>query len=406
MFVFACYYFVMEKDEVCVCGKIHKLLTKEIFVGKNAIEKLLSFVKESGFEKILVFNEDKNQSDFLFSMFEENKIKAEIMTIENVKPTEFFAKNIEPKDVDVVVAVGREELISVAKYFAFSLGLDLIAFPKGNFVDWTFSSFSRLFDGVQFCFYGTTSPIAIFVEEENKANDYQTNYIASKFFTQFDKEFEKLVFRSEHCCRMQDFLNKTLKDYFWGNENQSLFLKNVWTLVRLGQAMTFFGETKYFFGGDKAICDMLQSLHCGDFLELESLALKLAMNSYAVFLKNSQNYNVMNLNLQIKEASTLLKVSSTEVIRRLCDNKILMPNKEVCSRFCNFQPYLKKYFEKTISKMFKIQTSFCLSENVVLKNHLNGEKILHAFAVSASFGKVPTLLSMIEAYGFMDKLLE
>lgn len=396
----------MEKDEVCACGKIHWLSTKNIFVGKNAIEKLLSFVKECVFEKVFVLNEEINEREWLFSLFEKNQIQAEILTIENLKPTEFLAKSIEQKDADVVVAIGREELVSVAKYFAFSLGLDLIVFPKGNFVDWTFSSFSRLFDGVQFCFYGTVSPIGIFVEEESKPNDYQTNYVASKFLSQFDKEFEKLVFRSEHCQLMQNFMKQTLNDYFCKNSNQTLSSKNIWTLIRIGQAMTFFGETKYFFGGEKQICDMLQSLHGGDFLELESLALKLAMNSYAVFLKKPQNYNVMNLNLQIKETSKLLKIPSTEVIKRLCDNKILMPSKDVCSRFSNFQPYLKNCFETTVSKMFKIQTSFCLSENVVLKNHLNGDKILHAFAVSALFGKVPTLLSLIESYGYMDKLFE
>lgn len=404
-YVWACYYFFMEKsDKICSCGKVHENQTEFVFVGENADLRLVDFVKKKSFENVILFSDDKKKSEELSVLFEKNQIKTQVMLISFCKPFEFFARKLESKDADVLVAVGSEELVSVAKYFSFSNQIDLIVFPEGNFTDWTFSSFARLHDGVQFCFYRTSSPLAIFVEEEKRPNNFQTYYVSSKFLVLFDKEFERLVFKKDNCENMQNFFKKTLKNYL--TIDASLSSKNVWTLIRLGMAMSFFGETKYFFGGDKLVCDILQSICLGDFLELETIALKLAINSYATFLSCSRNQGVANLNFQIKKISELLKIPATEVIKRLGDNSILMPQKEIWMRFCSFQPYLKKHFDKMASKMFKIQTSFFLDENIVKKNNLNGEKILHAFGVSASFGKVPTLLGLIEACGYLDKLFE
>lgn len=393
-----------KNDKICECGKVHENQTEFIFVGENAFCHLIEFVKEKCFENVLLFCDDEKNRKECSEELKKNQIQFQVVFLENCKPFEFFARKLESKNADVVVAVGKEELVSVAKYFSFSNELELIVFPEKNFTDWTFSSFSRLHDGVQFCFFRTESPLAIFVEDVKKTNNFQTYYVSSKFLVLFDKEFERLVFKKENCENMRIFFKKTLKNYL--ESDAPLFLKNVWTLIRLGMAMSFFGETKYFFGGDKLVCDMLQSFCFGDFLELETIALKLSLNSYATFLSSSRNCGVLNLNFQIKEVSKLLKIPATDVIRRLGDNSILLPQKEIWTRFCSFQPYLNKYFEKMASKMFKIQTSFFLGENIVKKNNLNGEKILHAFGISANFGKVPTLLGLIEACGYMDKLFE
>lgn len=388
----------------CECGLVHRISVEKIEISPCAFSCVADFLKKKNYKKVLLFCESENE---LENQICENGIEVKSVVLSNLLATEFYAKNIKEEEGEVVVAFGREELISVAKYYAFMCQKQLVVCANNNFADFTFSSFAWLFDGVQFCFYKTVCPIAIFAETKEKANKFQTYYLSSKFLTMFDNEFAKLAYKEDACPRMQDFLKKTMSFYVSKSNKMQLDERNVWTLVRLGLAMTFFGETKYFFGGDKIVCDMLKNLRIdADFLELETIALKLAINSYACFIKNPQNYHVANLNLQIKHASRLLSVSQTEIIKRLAKNEILMPSEKTRTSFCNFQPYLKNYFDLTMFKIFKIHTTFCFSENVLSKNNLNGEMVQNAFSVCASFSKKPTLLSFIFAYGFMDKLFE
>lgn len=391
----------------CECGKQHFLSTEKIVVSDNAFSFMLDFICEKKYRSILFFDDEKSENEVEFS----NKMKIsniafKIKTIENCFATEYLAKTIENDDSEIVVVFGKEELISVCKYYCALYEKQIIICPIGNFTDFTFSSFSRLYDGVCFCFYKTVSPLAIFVNVTEKANKFQTYYLSSKFIALFDNEFAKLVFKQETCPRLSDFFSKTMKDYILKN-NMSLSEKNVWTLIRLGQAMTFFDETKYFYGGDKLVLDVLQSLSKnGDFLELETIALKIIVSSYDCFLKNPHNYNVANLNLHIRHISELYKIPQTETIKRMGDSKILLPDEKTRNSFGNFQPYLRQFFQTTMSKVFKIQTTFCIVENVLKKNNFCGEKVKRAFSVSATFSKKPTLLGLIMAYGFMDKLFE
>lgn len=388
----------------CECGKKHFSETQKIEVSSCAFSFVADFLKEKNIKKILLFCEN---DCFFEKQICESGIVVKVVKIPNCIATEYLAKSLKEEDGEIVVAFGKEELVSVAKYYASMWQKQLVVCAIDNFADFTFSSFARLYDGVQFCFYKTVCPLAIFVQTSEKANKFQTFYLSTKFLLLFDNEFSRLVYKENDCERMKDFLKKTMCFYVSKNNKMQLAKRNAWTLVRLGMAMTFYGETRFFFGGDKVVCDMLQSMNIGaDFLELETIAFKLAFNCYACFIKNSQTYHVANLNLQIKHASKLLGVPQTEIIKRLGKNEVLMPDEKTRTTFFNFQPYLKNYFDKMVSEIFKIQTTFCICENVLLKNDLCGEKVKNALSVCASFSKRPTLLSFIFAFGFMDKLFE
>lgn len=410
--VFACYYcFVeenfLEENYTCVCGQSHCVYVEKIDVSETAFLSMKKFVLDKEYKKVLFLDNEKckEEVDFVAHM-RLNNILVETQTIKNCTATEYFAKNFKTQDIDAVVVYGKEELISIAKYYAYAVEKDLIIFPVGNFADFTFSSFARLYDGVQFCFYKTVQPIAIFVKLDDKPNKYQTYYLSSKFIAWFDNEFARCVFKKECCPKLADFFQRTINSYVQDSNQMPISARNIWTLIRLGIAMTYFKQTKYFFGGDKLVCDFLQSKSiCGDFLELESLALKLVVNAYGCFVKNSQCYNVANMNLHIKTLANELKISSTEVIKRLGNNQVLLPNEKIRASFFNYQPYLEHIFDKVLAKVFKIQSSLCMNENIALKNKLNGEKISRALALSANFGKEPTLLGFIHSFGFMDKLL-
>ena len=400
---------VLDNIQLCECGKKHTLETEVVKVCDNAFDMLLEFLQSPKYSKILIISNKALDcySDKIFSLESQNK-HIEIVLIPSCKATIEMANTIVYHGEDLVVAIGGEELISVCKYYAFCENVPLVIFPIGNFTDFTFSSFSRMFDGAMFNFYFTKEPIAIFVSlSQNKLNNYQTYYISSKFIALFDNIVSECVYENHSCQRMIDFFYQTLNNYISNRNYSNINIRNIWTLIRLGQAMTFFGETKYFFGGDKPVCDLLQCKCAeGDFLELESVALKLVINSYACFLKNPLNKNVVDLNKHILITQRLLKIPSTEVIKRMCDSKLLSLQENVERNLNNFHPYLKRQFEKIMSKVFKIQTTFCLSENVLLKNKFTHEKVQNCFAIAPNFYSRPTLLHLIESYGFMDKLFE
>ena len=241
----------MEKNllatKKCECGKEHFLTTEKIVADKNAFSLMLDFICEKQYKKILFFDDEKSEKEIEFSnKMKENSIAFKIKTIENCFATEFLAKSIEVDEAEIVVAFGKEELISVCKYYCALYDKQIIVCPTGNFADFTFSSFSRLYDGVCFCFYKTVSPFAIFVNLEDKANKFQTYYLSSKYIALFDDEFEKLVFKEEPCPRLADFFSKTMKDYFLKN-NMSLSEKNAWTLIRLAGNDIFWRNQIFFW---------------------------------------------------------------------------------------------------------------------------------------------------------------
>lgn len=396
-----------NQSSICVCGKKHSFSAEQVVVDKKAFDCMIDFVCKKKYAKVLLIDDEKGQKeiDFVCAM-RANNIDVEVLTLKNCRATEFEAKNIDACGKDIIVAIGKERLISVAKYCACEFDLNIIAFPCDDFVDFTFSSFARLYDGVQFCFYKTVSPVAVFVEPSQKLNGYQIYYLSSKFLAFFDNEFARLIFKNDCCPKMAEFFKKTMNEYS-SADNTNIIEKTIWTLIRLGFAMTFFDQTKYFFGGDKLVCDCLQAFRIdGNFLELETIALKLIINTYGCFLRNSKTYSVTNLNKHMKLIGKLYKIPATEIIKRMGNNDILLPSKQTRNTFLNYQPYLKNLFDKMLARVFKIHTELYLTENITEKYNLNGTLIEQVFAVSANFSKKPTLLGFVQAYGFMDKLIE
>ncbi len=277
----------MDKHEEgffeCECGKLHQVETKNIVVGTRVFDALLESVKASGYKKILVFNSLEN-TELIYKLKQKfsKDFKLDIVYLAKCNATLLNAEHLEDKGQELVVAMGSEELISLAKYFAYAYENELFIYPVGNFTDFTFSKYSRLYDGVQFNFYQTASPTQIFVSvEDNPFSVYQSYYISSKYIALFDDMVGEYVYESKICDRLKAFIKNSLTQYIKYKPQNSIDLnyKNIWMLIRLGQAMSFYGETKAFFGGEKGMVDLMQSLKYGsDFLELSTLSLKLIIN--------------------------------------------------------------------------------------------------------------------------------
>jgi len=397
---------ILESAGTCECGKKHALSFHEVEVSTLALEKLIEQLKSNYREIILLYDGHALEEIETIKSGLPN-VSLNIIELPSVSATLYLAKKLEKKQGEIVVAVGSEELISVAKFYSCLIGKDLIIYPKHNFADFTFSSFCRLYDGVEFNFYNCQLPRAVYVCPRKVANKYQTYYISSKFLTMLDNIVASSVFSNNYCAKMVDFFCETANNYVSDKKvYSSLDEKNIWTLIRLGEAMTYFGETKYFFGADKAIVDLLQGARFGaDYLEMESIALKLVINSYSCFLKSPIKSLESNLSLHAQKATKLFKVPVTEVIKRISSKSVYENPEEIIKRFNNYQPYLISSFEKLMGKVFKIHTMISMNENVLLKSKFNKETISLCFALAPDFAKRESLLSVMSLFGYMDKLL-
>ena len=404
----------MQNDSSCFeceCGKVHRVETEDIKVGVFAINNLVDAIKNSKFTNILLLGLIKHENIISFlkrSVALEGKTITQVV-LKEAKPTISEATNLEDMGQELVVAIGNEELISVAKYYAYSLNCELFIFPIGNFLDFTFSKYSRLYDGVEFSFYEAKEPSRIYVSlEENSYNIFQSYYISSKFISVFENVVREYVYERQVCQRLKDFLKNTLNEYLKVKPNNATDMnyKNIWTLIRLGQAMSFYGETKGFFGGDLAISNFLQAINpLQDFLKLNTISLKLIINSYSCFCSGEAKEDTVNLNRHIMSISKLLKITPTEVIKRLADSILLKPSDKIKKRFNNYFPYLKGVLEKCLKRVFMLQSGLNLTENILKEYGLNKHLSEQAYANCVCMHANPCLLSLIFSYGYLDKLL-
>lgn len=400
-----------EKTIFCECGSEHKLSNCKIAVEANVIDKMVEVIATANIHTITFFY--GLDSDQILSKFKNSeKLKNIIFSffiVPNCVATVQLAKQIEFRQQDLIVAIGNDDIISVAKYYAYCVDCPLYICPIGNFTDFTFSKFSRLYDGMTFNFYESQSPNGIFVDTKvNGYNEYQTYYLSSKFIAVFDNQINDLVYKMQDCQRMNDYLSETMHKYIklinLHSENKNLL--NIWTLIRLGQGMSFFGQTKYFFGGDKAVVELLNAIRpSADFLRLESIALKLILNTYSCFLQQPVQKGEFNINKEIKALSNFLKVSSSQIMKRLASSKLLLTNVELAQIFSGYQPYLYGKFKSLAAQMFKIQTLVALKDNVLQSYQLTGMEVELAFAMSPCLYNKPTLLHILNNFGYMDKLL-
>ncbi len=399
----ACYICFME--EFCECGTTHKLSTEEIYVGHSAAQKLLDAIRLCEHRKVLVFYTQNSKN--ILSFIQDSlgfEIKTYLMQSEFASTLE--AESIEDFGCDLVVAIGEERVISLAKFYAYSFEAELYILPMKDFLDYTFSSFCRLFDNARFSFYSSCEPKKIFVLSENCDHELQTIYIASKFIALFDGEVAECVFKQNFCARMKKFFSEALGTFLAGKclSFEDQITKNIWLLIRLGQGMSFFGQTKYFFGGDQAISEQLCMMKKANYLEVETIALKLVVNAYSNFFASVPYQSSMNLNKHIDALSKLDKLSPTMVMNMLVDSQLLL-SPDIRKRFLNYYPYLKNQLKTALGKVFSIQAKVDIKENYLKKFSFSAFHIEKSFALAGDIHSSPCTLHLLLNFGYMDKLL-
>ena len=399
-----------ENQIMCECGKTHQIGTQNIIVGGKAISFFLESMKKNRYKKVLIISDDNYP--FVGTTIKTLKsVGKEVFNIvvEKQKATLKKAEDIEDYGQDLVVAVGGEEVISESKYYCYSLDCPIIIVALNNFIDFTFSKFSRLYDGVQFEVYETVNPIEVYVPEQTlDFTSLQSYYLASKYIAVFDALMSEMVYKKVGCRRQKDFLKQTLSDYikYKPKEKKDMWERNVWTLIRLGQAMSFYNSTICFCGGDYVVSSLMQA-QCAkaDFLEMNTISLKLIINAYSCFFEKIVTTSRCNINKQIQEISRLLKISPTETLKRIYGASLISYDKDIEKALGNYAPYLKGVLKKCLSKIFMITSSINYPINVLKKYNFNANRVEKSFALSPCLSKLPTTLHLIASFGYSDKLL-
>ena len=170
--------------------------------------------------------------------------------------------------------------------------------------------------------------------------------------------------------------------------------------------MTFYGQTKVFFGGDKAISDMINAqLPALEYLELETLSLKIIVNMYSCFFKDFPTKNNVNINMHIQEVCRLLKISPIEAMKRFVNSELIVGSGLIESRLNNYFPYLKGVLSNCLSKIFMLQSGLKINFNVIKKHEITAKRIETSFALASCLFTKPCALHLFSAFGYLDKLL-
>ncbi len=382
----------------CQCGKKHSLNCDEIVVDKDALSLLLQKVENS---KALLLTDQ-----FGLDELEGRVIGAKHINLPSFTATVAFAESLPDKGQDVVVAIGQDQLISLAKYYAYKYSCQLYIYPLGNFADFTFSSFARLYDGVEMGFYKAAQPNKIFVCPPTSVNSLQAYYMSTKFLTMFDNLVASMVFGKSECQKAEEFFKTAMKSYLAPCRPEEESSHLVWSLIRLGQGMTYFGQTKFFLGAERPVAELMTTLRPkSDYLEMVSVAHKLVLNAYCCFFPSPPSVGQVNLSKHINSLAELLKVPPSLVIGRLAESSTLLISEQTKRKFLAYQPYLKRIFTRLTSRAFALQAKVSLAVDGLKKNGFTLPEVEKCFALSPLTSGRTTGMNLILGFGYLDKLL-
>jgi len=219
----------------------------------------------------------------------------------------------------------------------------------------------------------------------------------------FDIVIKELVYKERVCKKAKEYFKQTLNLFY---KNKVSKKNNIWCLIRIGQGMSFYSQTKIFFGGDKSIADLLQAqVKNSCFLELQFVGFKMVLNLYSCFFKNYPNKYNSNLNKHIKILSSLLNVSQILVIQKLAPSEMIIGNNNLLVNFSNYYHYLKQVLENCKKNIYKIQSSLLIDVNFIKKYKLTYKRLEQSFAVAASLSNNYSTMHLLSAFGYLDKLL-
>ena len=349
----------LESIEVeCECGKTHSLLELNILWENNDAFFQYSIVNQ--YTVIRLFVNELFKDDFITLQFKDkcmqNNIKV-IVSILNINHAEIIkANDIDFLNEDYIIALGSADFIDVVKYYAGSVGVPFSIILTHDFLDYTFSKYARLYDGLSFSFYDCEAPEFVLCYKkffEHIDILKLKNYLLCKKLALFENILCENIEDKKYCKKINIRLKKII--------SKSKSIINISSLIRefvfLGRSMSFFSCSKWFFGAELDLAGMIEVKTHQKFIDCYLFSGEVITSIYEKALYSSLSIFNLNLNKRLNKIKQILNVSATKCLTFLKKPKSL----EQLSKNINIVMALKYMFlsmldDMTYKNSFKISS--------------------------------------------------
>ncbi|MBQ9790053.1 MAG: hypothetical protein IJW24_00475 [Clostridia bacterium] len=375
----------------CECGCEHVL--DPMCVEQNTIEKFKENLCQSRTKSVRVFlNRKFMKNSIIMNVIDEIRelgvvVDEEVLFFDFAQ--EISASSIVFKGEEYVVVAGDFKDIDVIKYYCKSIGLDLCVIVVDDFLDFSFSKYSRLYDGITYCFYRTVAPkhVICFDELLNSNSLKIKKYLELKSLAYFENALAGYSEPNMICKKINSKLMKAIKF--------SKAIKKVgnafFLCVFLGRAMSFFGGTKNFFGAEMDVCGILEVKTKKSFFECYLLSSELMLEVYATALKNNLKLLNFDLNTRIDNIKRVLKLSA------IC-----------CLGFVKRQKTIQELQKTTklVSALRFMLAGLLEGKTMNISSNISKKDLLESLYVAPEFSGRFLMLNLLRDLGYLENLLK
>ncbi len=251
--------------ENCPCGKKHSLVTKVIYSGSGALDKLAQFVKEEYENNVLVIA-DENTKEYALPIV--SALDADIFVL----PGTAHANEIETAKLSayigtlsavpsVMIACGSGSLHDITRFCAYEKSVPFISYPTAASVDGFVSGVAAMTMYGQKLTYPSAAPVALFADPDvySKAPMRLTasgvGDVIGKVTALFDWKVANLLLGEHLCPEIYSLMSDALDAVIDAAKNESVtsvsFAEKVMNgLILSGIAMQLQGNSRPASGGE------------------------------------------------------------------------------------------------------------------------------------------------------------
>ena len=350
----------------CECGAEHVLRKFELFENITSFVNLLlklnvkfvrlfasDYLKKSIFIDQLIFILNKHSISLKIDFLKVNY--AEVV----------FAKSIKHSGEDYVVVFGESDVIDIVKYYAASESLNYSIISAGEFFDFTFSKFARLYDGVSFCFYRCNEPDGLIISDDFLQLvdlDKIKQYFLIKSMANFENNIYEKVFDGKYCSKIKNKIEKILKMSLKINKKRDILLISIY----VGRLMSFFDCTFYFYGAEIDLANIIQVKTKDSFLNCYLFSHNAISMLYKICVSRNLKWRNFDLNRRIGKIKKVLGLPASKCLEFIKKPKSI---KFLNTKSIILNAYKYKFLEllnKYDSPFFNNYQSVCLINSLYI----------------------------------------
>lgn len=312
----------------CECGAIHELMAMS--VEANSFSSLISCLLENNIKMVRILCSckfvDDDEINRLIIELKKQGIKFFVTKVPYSVAELFAISKLVYKNEDYVIAYGDAFVYEMAKYYAYSIGVNLSFILTSEFYDFTFSKFARVYDGITFNFYVTTAPECVVYFDNALSNIdilWLKKYLTFKELAYFENILSLRIDEKSICSKINSKLLKIIKNINKIYKPVSL----INACIFLGRAMSFFNQTKSFFSSELELSNMLEILSKSELKNCYLVSGKCINLLYLAGLESNLKVLGLNLNKRIdnvKRELSLTAIKCLAIIKKPKTNDFLL----------------------------------------------------------------------------------